>query len=142
MRRSCLSLLAFLAACGGASSSPQPSAPAPAPIVSGPDFSQIGAEVERWSIANATLIIGDANGELYRYEKGSVQADTVLNIASATKLQTGLAVWSLIEDAALSETSKPQDHIAFWATDPSDPRATVTLDQLMSFRSGFNSRPT
>ena len=135
-------LAVLIPACGGgASSRPQPPAPEP-PSIAAPDFSAIGAEVERWHVPDATLIIGDATGELYRYEKGAVRADTQVNIASASKLLTGLAVWTVIETGALSEASRPQDHIGAWTDAPSDPRARVTVDQLMSFRSGFNSRPS
>lgn len=98
--------------------------------------------MERWSVADVTLIIGDETGELYRYEKGTVRADSQVNIASASKLYTGLAVWSLIETGALSEETTPQDHIPFWTRDPADERSTVTIDHLLSFRSGFNSRPS
>ena len=130
------------AACGGGGSVSTP-APPPPPVTveTPPDFSALGAELERLDVTDAVLIIGDATGELYRYEKGRLRADTQLNIASASKLLTGLGVWSLIDAGRIGEDARPQDVIEGWTDDPQDPRSQVTLAQLLSFTSGFNSRP-
>ena len=135
----------ILSSCGGGgSSSPAPPVvtPPPVPPPASQDFSSVGAEVERFSVADVTLVIGDSSGELYRYEKGAVTADTPLGLASASKLLSGVALWTLIEDGTLSLDDTPQDHIPGWTSDPSDPRARITLDHLLSYRSGFNTRPS
>ena len=147
MTRLCAALIALLlSACGGGGAvsdpPPPPVAPQPLPPVSPPDFGAVSNEVERWTVNDAAVLIGTAEGELYRYEKGALRADTQLNIASASKWLTGMTVWSLVESGSLSLDTQPQDHVAFWSSDPDDPRSAVTLEHLLSFRSGFNSRPS
>ncbi|MEP4052711.1 MAG: serine hydrolase [Litorimonas sp.] len=132
--------LSLLWGCGGGSNGSAPSVPS-TPIPSSQDFTQIAAELERFDVDNVSLIIGDASGEVFRVSKGNIQPDTVLNIASASKLYTGLGVWSLVEAGQLDPQANPQDHIQGWATDPDDLRSQITLDELLSFRSGFNSPP-
>lgn len=131
---------ALLWGCGGGAGE-EPASPPDAPPVLGQDFTQIAAELTRFSVDNITLIIGDADGEVFRVSKGNVQSDTPLNIASASKLYTGLGVWSLVESGALEAEANPQDHIGNWTSDTDDLRARITLDHLLSFKSGFNSPP-
>ena len=137
-----LAPLGLSACAGGGSSTSPPAPPAPIPpVVSAPDFSSVQAEVDRHPVADMALLVGDADGVLFSYSKSDFTAQTPVNIASATKLVTGLGVWSLVEGGALSEADAPQDWLDFWATEPTDPRSDITLSQLMSFTSGFNARP-
>lgn len=130
-------------ACGGGSgTSATPPPIVTPPTQSAPDFGQVQAEIDRHSVPNMALIIGDKDGELFRYEKGNFKADTAVNIASATKLYTGLGVWSLVEQGTLSLDTTPQTYIDFWTNDPFDNRSDVSISSLMSFTSGFNARPT
>ncbi len=130
----------LLQACGGGASSPVVTPPvAIDPVL---DFSMIQAEIDRHSVSNMAIMIGDETGALFTYEKGDFSVDDIINVASATKLITGLGVWSLVENGQLSETSRPQDFIDFWTNDPSDQRSEITLSQLLSFTSGFNTPPT
>ena len=132
----------LLAACSsGGSSSPEAPAPTVPVAQAGPDFSAVRSAVDRFSVSDVVVLIGDANGTLYRYEKGGLSASDELRIASATKLITGLGVWSLIESGTLELSSSPGALIPFWTQDASDPRADVTLAQLLAFTSGFNQQP-
>jgi len=92
-------------------------------------------------VPDVTVLIGTADGELFRYEKGAVTAETPLYLGSSSKLYTGLAIWSVIQSGTLSIDSNPQDAIDFWTDDPNDLRSQITLGQLLSFTSGFNSGP-
>jgi len=135
--------LVLLAACGGNGSNTN----TPPVIVVIPeqpelDFTAVQAEIDRHSVTDMAILIGDSDGILFRYEKGDFQSSDIVNIASATKLITGLGVWTLIEDETLSETDSPKDYINFWTSDPMDSRSGVTVSQLMSFTSGFNNPPT
>lgn len=141
-----ISVLALaLMACGGSSGgggiTPPIAMPPPPPPPASPDFTQVQAEVDRFSVADMAILIGDETGVLFRYEKGSFTSSDIVNIASATKLITGLGVWSLIEDGQLSETDNPQDYIAGWTGETTDSRTKITLSQLLSFTSGFNDSP-
>lgn len=131
---------ALLCGCGGGSGSDAPSPPI-APPVAVQDFSQVLSEFNRLDVENAALIIGDSGGEVFQISKGSIDPNTPLNIASASKLYTGLGVWSLVESGALDPEANPQDRIGSWTSDPTDPRADITLEHLLSFQSGFNSPP-
>jgi len=134
-----------LVACGGNSSGAGTSLPVllpPPPSTYTPDFSQIQAEVDRFDVANMAILIGDETGLLFSYEKGDFKTSDIVSIASATKLITGLGVWSLVEDGQLSEADNPQSYIAGWTNDSTDSRSQVTLSQLLSFTSGFNNPPS
>lgn len=134
--------LLMLSACGGGGSgSSAPVSPIDPPLIIAPDFSGLQAEIDRHPVANMAFMVGDKDGVLFAYEKGDFLTSDVVSVASATKLITGLGVWSLVEEAQLSMSDKPQDHIEFWTSSTQDQRSSVTLAQLMSFTSGFNNAP-
>jgi CubicO group peptidase (beta-lactamase class C family) len=106
------------------------------------DFSAVEAAVEAFEVEDVTVLVGDASGVLYQFERGEIESDTQLRIASASKMAFGLLVWNLVEDGTLSLDDQPQDSIPFWtATEPGG-RSDVTLEQLLAFTSGFNNGPT
>ena len=84
-------------------------------------------------------MVGDADGALLIYEKGTFRVSQPVRLASASKLLTGLAVWSLVEDGQLSETDRTGELLSVWSAQ--DARADVTLRDLMSFTSGLNTPP-
>ena len=138
-----LTLLSFLlSGCGGSSGGSSTQTPiVTPPAQSAPDFAQVQAEIDRHPISDMAVIIGDKDGELFRYEKGNFSVDTAVNIASGTKLYTGLGVWSLVEQGTLSLDTTPQTYIDFWTNDPTDALSEITVSDLLSFTSGFNARP-
>ena len=127
---------------GGAAGTPEPVvvSPPPPPVVVDPepDFSAVTAEVERHPVADMALIVGNADGVLLSYEKGAFSTSDTVRIASSSKLLTGLAVWSLVEDGVLSETDRAGELLDEWSG--TDARADVTLADLMSFTSGLGTR--
>ena len=105
------------------------------------DFSAVARAVDAFEIADMAVMIGDVDGILFSHVKGGFALDASYRSASATKLVTGLTIWRLIEDGTLARDSRPQDFIDFWTDLSGDPRADVTLDQLIGFTSGFNASP-
>lgn len=142
-------VLFCLAACGGPESGgDQPAAqtllppippPASPPLM--PDFSAVRAAVDGFEVENMAVLIGDGDGIIFKHEKGDFRTNNSIAIASASKLVTGLAVWSLVESGEVSLLSRPADLLEFWADTQGDPRSGVTLEQLLSFTSGFNDPP-
>ena len=132
----------LLSACGGGAASAPTAVPPPPPVFADPvpDLSAVAAEVERHPVADMALIVGDADGELLRYEKGAFSVSEPVRLASASKLLTGLAVWSLMERGVLAESDRVGDRVRVW--NAGDARAEVTLEQLMSFTSGLNTSPS
>ena len=63
---------------------------------------------------------------LLSYAKGDFDATELVRLASASKLLTGLAVWSLIERGEFT----PASFLPEWSG--TDARADVTLGQLMA----------
>ena len=132
----------------GSSSSPPtllPPATPPTPPPAPDPWSEVKAAVDASPIANMLLIVGDANGEVFSYEKGEFAPDRISRVASASKLLAGITITRLTEatdiasgDAILSLEDNPQDHIPWWTGDSNDQRSRVTLEQLLSFRSGLN----
>lgn len=139
-------LIMGISGCSGSTSSiPLPVVeetppPVPAPLITS-DFSAVQEAIDQFEIADMAIVIGDTDGEIFRYEKGAFKTSDRIRVASATKLITGLAVWSLVEDGVLSPADKPGDVIPFWTNILGDFRAMITLDDLMSFKSGFNKQP-
>jgi D-alanyl-D-alanine-carboxypeptidase/D-alanyl-D-alanine-endopeptidase len=93
--------------------------------------------IDRHQVASMTLLVGDASGTRYTYNKGVSTATTPYRIASATKWITAATIMRLVEAGELKLGDHPQDYIDFWTDDPDDPRSRVTLEQLLSFTSGF-----
>ncbi len=136
-----------LTACGGGGSSapppvvsrPPPPPPPPPPVL---DFSAVQARVDTASVANMAVLVGDASGVLFAYEKGTYRRDGTVFVASASKMMVGLTVWASIEAGQMSVADQPQDHIGFWTNIAGDGRSEISLDQLLGFTSGFNEPPS
>ncbi len=97
--------------------------------------------LEQHDVADLALIVGDAEGELFRYEKGTFSANAIHPIASASKWLTSASILSLIEQGVMTLDDQPQDYLSYWTTDPTDPRSRITLAQLLSFTAGFHRMP-
>lgn len=142
-----VAFVCLLAACGGGDGSSQPSASPPASTSNDPTstdptssdaWASVKAAVEAAPIADLRLIVGDASGAVFTYEKGTFSGDRPSLIASSSKLLAGAVITRLIEKGLLSYGDNPQDHIAWWTNDPADPRSRITLSDLLAFTSGFN----
>lgn len=142
------SILLFLASCGGdevppANTSPPAALPSPEPGPTSPasPLDPIAAEIADFPVENMAFILGDENGRILTIEKSNFTTDQPYRIASASKWLTGYAIWTLVESGQLALADNPQDYLAFWTSDPADPRSAVTLEQLMTFTSGFDYPP-
>lgn len=150
-----LSALAMLSACSGGSSgggnvtgqpipSPTPTTtPAPTPTPTStptptPGFTQIQAAVDASPVPNIYVAIGTSAGVIYRYQKGSFSPTGVTSIASASKMLSGATILRLVEAGRMSLSDHPQKYLSYWTNDPADQRSQVTLQQLLSFTSGFD----
>lgn len=147
------SLLASIAltACGGDDPSPAPPTPAPSPTSTSsptptpgpaPDFSALKTAADASPVANLLVAIGIRDGTIYTYRKGDFGTAAVTPIASATKMLSGVTIMRLVEAGRMSLSDHPQKYLSYWTNDPADPRSRVTLQQLLSFTSGFNPSET
>jgi len=75
----------------------------------------------------------------FRYQKGNFSSTAITPIASATKMLTGVTILRLAEAGRTSLSDNPQKYLSYRTSDPADPRSRVTLQQLLSFTSGFNA---
>ncbi len=139
MRARLLLLVAasLLGACGGGGSD---SASPPPPLSPDP-WQSVTAALNSSDIDDLALIVGDANGELYRFEKGGFAVSDIHSIASASKWITSSTIVSLVDQGVMDLSDRPQDYLAYWTNDPSDPRSRITLEQLLSFTAGFHRSP-
>ncbi|MEM1437366.1 MAG: serine hydrolase domain-containing protein [Pseudomonadota bacterium] len=132
-----LTAILTLAACGGGGSDT-------APVVSGPQpdpWAPVISELETSSLDNLVLIVGTAEGEQFRYEKGQFGIDTVYPIASASKWLTGATILQLVQQGVMALDDRPQDYLDYWSSDPNDARSRITLEMLLSFTAGFHIAP-
>ncbi|ADM10699.1 hypothetical protein PB2503_13309 [Parvularcula bermudensis HTCC2503] len=97
--------------------------------------------IEAAPMRDVAVIIGSPEGRLFSYEKGKARLSAPYRSASAAKLLSALTLYRLVEDGTLSLSDSPQRYLPYWTDAPSDPRSQVTLEQLLSFTSGFNARP-
>ncbi|MBW2278687.1 MAG: beta-lactamase family protein [Deltaproteobacteria bacterium] len=104
-------------------------------------WDEVRAYFDDHDVADMTLLIGDDTGTLLVHEKGGSTSNTEYRIASATKWVTAAVIMRLVEDGTLSLSDHPQDYLDYWTDDAEDVRSQVTLDQLLSFTSGFRGRP-
>ena len=85
--------------------------------------------------------VGDENGVILTYMRGSVTPQTRHRIASASKWMASATIMRLVERGELSLEDHPQKYISWWTDDPEDPRSRITLAHLLSFTSGFGGSP-
>ncbi len=144
--------LMVLAGCSGGGSEPGP-VPTPAPTVvpsptpspspsPTPSTAAIQAAIDAAPVADLYVIVGTRQGVVYRYQKGRFPSTAVYPIASATKMLSGATILRLVEAGRMSLGDHPQKYLSYWTNDPADPRSRVTLQQLLSFTSGFNPGET
>lgn len=105
------------------------------------DFSAVKAAIDNSSINNVAIVVGNAQGELFAYGKGSFTPDTQTDIASASKWLTGTLTYRLVEAGKLSLSDHAYQYFSYWTQDPGDVRSQITLEQLLSMQSGFNAKP-
>ena len=132
-----LAAMLTLASCGGSGSEPASIANAPEPD----PWAPVIAELEASSLDDLVLIVGTADGEQFRYEKGQFGPDSVYPIASASKWLTGATILQLVQQGVMALDDRPQDYLSFWTSDPNDARSTITLEMLLSFTAGFHIAP-
>ncbi|MFK8015374.1 MAG: serine hydrolase domain-containing protein [Gammaproteobacteria bacterium] len=124
----------LVAACGGDGG-------AIGPATSGPtDPPQAIATqiIDDFAVEDLAVIVGDASGEIWTYEKGGFSADEAHLIASASKWLSASVIMTLVEQGVLELSDNPQDHLAWWTSAVDDVRSHVTLEQLLSFTAGFD----
>ncbi|MBL4852842.1 MAG: beta-lactamase family protein [Robiginitomaculum sp.] len=132
----------FLIGCGGGGSvTPPPPLPPPPPPPATDIWVDVKAAIDASSVADIRLMVGNGGGVVFSYEKGSFPVDQQYFLASSSKLLSGATIFRLVENGTLSLDSRPADIIPWWTSDSTDARSQVTLEQLLSFTSGFNDGP-
>ncbi|MEM6640015.1 MAG: serine hydrolase domain-containing protein [Pseudomonadota bacterium] len=139
------SLAGWLAGCGGGGGAGQPAGPVasvtPPPTTASDPWARVTEALITHPVDDLALIVGDANGVLFQYEKGAFRVTDEHRVASASKWLTSATVLTLVEQGVMSLDDRPQDYLAAWPADPSDPRSRITLTHLLSFTSGFHRSP-
>ncbi|MFZ5748450.1 MAG: serine hydrolase [Pseudomonadota bacterium] len=102
----------------------------------------IRAAVDAARLENVAVIFGNGDGELCRYKKGAIEYDQKLALASATKLLTGILSYRMIQAGKITAGAHPQQYFGYWTSSASDNRSQITLEHLLAFTSGFNTRDT
>ena len=100
-------------------------------------WSELRENIDQAQVSELVVIMGDRSGIRFVHEKDSSQARAV-PIASASKLITALLALKLVDEGTVSLSDHPQQYLDWWTDDPTDPRSTVTLEQLLAFTSGFS----
>lgn len=104
-------------------------------------WADVTATLDAYEVEDLALIVGNASGDVFIYEKGSFNISGRYDIASASKWLTSATVLALVEQGVMRLDDQPQDYLEFWTADPADPRSAITLEQLLSFTAGFHRSP-
>lgn len=101
--------------------------------------------IEADTLDDLVVVVGTADdGVVFTHAKGGLGAlapSIAMPIASSSKWFTSATILRLVDEGVMSLDDNPQDYIAWWASDPTDPRSQITLGQLLSFTSGFSGEP-
>ncbi|WP_342248996.1 serine hydrolase domain-containing protein [Sphingomonas sp. OTU376] len=100
----------------------------------------IRAAVDAARLQNVAIVFGNGQGEICRYKKGAIEYNQKLALASATKLLTGILSYRMIQAGKITAAAKPQQYFGYWTNSASDNRSKITLEQLLAFTSGFNTK--
>ncbi|MFK7887300.1 MAG: serine hydrolase domain-containing protein [Gammaproteobacteria bacterium] len=111
--------------------------PAVLPVSDEP-FAGVATVIEEFAVADMALVVGDADGTIWFSEKGTFELDQVQLIASASKWLGAAVIMALVEQGVMALDDRPQDYLDYWTSAAADPRSRVTLQQLLSFTSGFD----
>lgn len=89
-----------------------------------------------------TLMLANAHGTFFNHSHGVSTADTPYESASTSKWVTSAVLLHLVDQlvqaaAPLTLASKPQGVLTSWTSDQTDLRSHITLEMLLSFRSGL-----
>ena len=97
------------------------------------------------NIRNAVVVVGTKDdGRLLVTEKGrlGITSSSTLESASLIKWITGVTILKLVQEGVIeSLNDHPQQYLDWWTSDPNDMRSNVTIQQLLSFTSGFQGKP-
>lgn len=100
----------------------------------------IRAAIDAARLQNVAVIFGTGTGEVCRYKKGAIEYNQKLELASATKLLTGILAYRMIQAGKITPTAKPQQYFGYWTNSSTDKRSRMTLEHMLAFTSGFNTK--
>ncbi len=86
--------------------------------------------LEAFPVDDLAIVVGDAGGNLFVYEKGQFDADVSYPIASASKWLTSATVLTLVEHGVMRLTDQPRTTCP---TGPTIPRIRVAGSPWNSF---------
>ena len=91
-------------------------------------WAAVRAEIDGFALlASCHVIVGDEGGELFSHQKGAAGLDTEMQLYSATKWVSGVAIMSLVAEGSLRLDDLASDHLDYWTTDPGESwRAAAT----------------
>jgi CubicO group peptidase (beta-lactamase class C family) len=89
-----------------------------------------------------TLMLANQHGTFFSHSHGASTPDTSYESASTSKWVTSAVLMHLVEKTAQAATpfslgSRPEDILTSWTSDNLDLRSRITLETLLSFRSGL-----
>ncbi len=104
----------------------------------GDSWAALRSAIDASALEDVTLLIGTAEGTVFSHSRGKSAPDTVYPLASASKWLSAITLLTLVEDGTLNLDESFQQHLPWWTEQAGDPRLGITLEQLLSFTSGFS----
>lgn len=82
-----------------------------------------------------------ADGRKFTFNFGASTPETEYESASTSKMVTAVVILRMVQKGVLSLSDKPQMYIPEWPVTSDSPLYGMTLEHLLSFRSGLVSEP-
>ncbi len=82
-----------------------------------------------------------ADGRKFTFNYGASTPETIYESASTSKMVTGLVILRLVQKGVLKLEDRPQMYLPEWPVTASSPLYNMTLEHLLSFRSGLIAEP-
>lgn len=140
-----VAFIGITASCGGSGTGTGAPPPQPTPLPETCERSALAADLDHklaslTTDTDFTFHVQFANGEAYAYSRGDSRLDTSYESASTSKWVAAVAILWLVDQGVLNLEDAPGLYLSDeeWPLPTTDPLATTTLRQLLSFTSGFN----
>jgi len=77
----------------------------------------------------------------YSHCIGNFTMDTVVPIASSSKIVAAMSFYDAVNQGKINMTDKVHDHVDWWSKDDTDTRSHISLQHLVEFQSGYTMDP-
>jgi CubicO group peptidase (beta-lactamase class C family) len=95
--------------------------------VRGGPWDLVDEAIENSAFVNISFVVGNSQGRLHTFSRGSLPITQRIGVASASKWVTAATVMMLLEEGIVDLDMKASDYFSFWTSNPNDLRSQVKI---------------